>query len=229
MVHEKKTCIFFILVLIGLIFVTGCTHSNNTAVQSSSSSLSNFNEQKAQNFKEAIDYTNPVTRDFAVSLIPKSHSGKYSVSQICDVWEALYKKWTYVSDPNGKDYRSPASRTIQLGLKGDCDDFAIVMASVVESIGGTTRIISAHNGNKGHAYAEVYIGNSKEKLNSVVSYISKRYGASSVAYHTTTKNNVTRYWLNLDWQSKYPGGKFFEDDGEVTIFYPDGSWNIAKT
>ena len=180
--------------------------------------------QIAAKIKNAMDYTNPITRDFALTLIPNSHEGNYNIAQICDLWEAVYNKWTYVNDPRGSDYFSPASRTIQLGLKGDCDDFAITVGSIVQSIGGSTRIVTAYNEQSGHAYPEVYIGTSKTDLDKVASYIGKRYHAKGIAYHTRTKDGVTQYWLNLDWQSKYSGGRFFHDSGEITIYYPNGYW-----
>jgi len=179
----------------------------------------------ATKIKNAMDYTNPTTRDFAVSLIPNSHEGNYNIAQICDLWEAVYKKWTYVNDPKGSEYFSPASRTIQLGLKGDCDDFAITVGSVVQSIGGSSRIVTAYNEDgKGHAYPEVLVCSSKACMDKVASYIVKRYNARGIAYHTRTKNGVTQYWMNLDWQSQYPGGKYFHDSGEITIYYPNGYW-----
>lgn len=184
--------------------------------------------QRATKIKNAMDYTNPVTRDLAVSLIPNSHEGNYNIAQICDLWDTVYNKWTYVNDPKGSDYYSPASRTIQLGLKGDCDDFAITVGSLIQSIGGSTRIVTAYNADGGHAYPEVYIGTSKASLDKVASYISKRYKAKSIAYHTRIKNGVTQYWLNLDWQSRYPGGKFFHDESDLTIYYPNGYWYTSK-
>jgi len=180
--------------------------------------------QTATKIKNAMDYTNPTTRDFALTLIPNTHEGNYNIAQICDLWEAVYQKWTYVNDPQGSDYFSPASRTIQLGLKGDCDDFAITVGSLVQSIGGSTRIVTAYNAEGGHAYPEVYIGSSKASLEKVASYIGKRYHTTGIAYHARTKDGVTQYWLNLDWQSRFPGGKYFHESGEMTIYYPNGYW-----
>jgi hypothetical protein len=174
--------------------------------------------------KNAMDYTDPVTRDFAVSIIPNSHEGNYNIAQICDLWDVVYKRWTYVNDPRGSDYYSPASRTIKLGLKGDCDDFAITVGSLMQSIGGSSRIVTAYNAEGGHAYPEVLIGKDKASLDNVGTYITKRYHVKGIAYHSETKDGVTRYWLNLDWQSRNPGGKFFDDSGEKTIYYPNGYW-----
>ncbi len=52
-----------------------------------------------------------------------------------------------------------------------------------------------------------------------------RYKCNSVAYHTQQDNQgKTQYWLNLDWSAKHPGGPFFHDVGQVTIYYPNGYW-----
>lgn len=216
-------------------FVSGLSDSNNENIISPNGGqdlpttepirIQSKESDTATKIKNAMDYTNPTTRDFAVSLIPNSHEGNYNIAQICDLWEAVYKKWTYVNDPKGSDYFSPASRTIQLGLKGDCDDFAITVGSAVQSIGGSSRIVTAYNEDgKGHAYPEVMVCSSKACMDKVAAYVTKRYNARGVAYHTRTKDGVTQYWMNLDWQSQYPGGKYFHDSGEITIYYPNGYW-----
>lgn len=219
-----------LIVFAGGYFVLGPLIKNGSVfpgtVKESSQPTQSYEEHKAQAFKSAMDYTNPVTRDYALTLIPKNDGGNYNIAQICDLWDAVYNKWTYVNDPNGDDYKSPASRTIQLGLKGDCDDFAITVASLIESIGGSTRIVTARNSaGKGHAYPEVLIAKSKSEFDSKASYIAKRYHISGeVACHTVTRNDTTYYWLNLDWQSRYPGGKFFNSTDPLTIYYPSGYW-----
>jgi hypothetical protein len=172
----------------------------------------------------AMDSQNPLTRDFAVSRIPRPHGGMFNAAQVSDLWETVYTRWTYVEDPRGSDYFSPASRTIALGLKGDCDDFAIVVASMIGAVGGNARIVHARNGTESHAYPEVYIGTTREEYEAVAGYIRERYAVKEVSCHITRDENTTRYWLNLDWWSNYPGGRFFADDGERTAYYPDGRW-----
>ncbi len=182
------------------------------------------NNRTAAAIRQAMDSKNPVTRDFAVSHIPQVHGGKFNAAQVADLWEAVYTRWTYVEDPRGTEYFSPASRTIALGLKGDCDDFAILTAALIESVGGSSRIVYARNGTEGHAYPEVYIGNTEEEYRAVAGYLQSRYGAGPISRHVTYDGTVTRYWLNLDWWSDQPGGRFFADDGTRTAYYPDGRW-----
>lgn len=108
-----------------------------------STSVKSHWDTQASKVVEVMDYTNPDTRDSALSLIDKDHGGKYNIAQICDMWEKIYKRWTYVNDPKGTEYYSPASRTVRLGVKGDCDDLAILMASSIQAIGSVSRIILA--------------------------------------------------------------------------------------
>jgi hypothetical protein len=197
--------------------------------KATSTPVTSFWSTQSSKVAEAMDYTNPTTRDYALSLIDREHSGKYNIAQICDMWEKLYKRWTYVNDPNGFNYYSPASRTINLGLKGDCDDFAILTASSIQAIGGASRIIIASNtGGGGHAYAEVYISSSKSDLQSVADYICQRYKCKSIAYRTTNEGGQTRYWLNLDWQAKHPGGPYYQNSGETIAIYPNKYWVKLK-
>ncbi len=193
-----------------------------------SSAVSKWDAQ-ASKVVEAMDYKNPTTRDYALSLIDREHGGNYNIAQICDMWEKIYKRWTYVNDPNGFNYYSPASRTIKLGLKGDCDDFAILTASSIQAIGGASRIILAHKTDgTGHAYAEVYIANSKNGLQNAADYICKRYHCKSIAYKTRNVDGQKRYYLNLDWQAKHPGGPYYQNDGETVAIYPNGYWAKLK-
>jgi hypothetical protein len=188
--------------------------------------VQSFESRFSDQVVEAMDYTNPTTRDYALSLIPQSHGGEYNIAQICDMWEAAYKEWTYVNDPKGTGYLSPASRTIKLGLKGDCDDFAILIGSLVQATGGSARVVTAYKSSgEGHAFAEVYITDDKSHLQSIANYICRRYHCNSIAYHTHyDKNQNPQYWLNLDWSASHPGGPFYQAS-ELTAYYANGYWH----
>lgn len=165
---------------------------------------------------KAVDFTNPTTRDFAVKLATRySWSvGEYNLGQVVSIYEYLYKNWKYVNDPAGIDYFSPASRTIELGLAGDCDDFAILMAAVIKAIGGSSRIIVAYGSEGNHAYAEVYMG-TEDHAKNLISSLQKRYGNEVIHYHLRDDSA----YLNLDWSARYPGGLFFDptEEGEYSI------------
>jgi len=143
--------------------------------------------------------------------------------------EPDYPQYEPPPDPKGSNYYSPASRTIKLGVKGDCDDFAILVASTMMAIGGSSRIILASNtGGSGHAYAEVYLGPSKSNVDSAAKYICQRYKCRSVAYRISNEGGQTRYWLNPDWQAKHPGGPYYKNDGETIAIYENKYWVRLK-
>lgn len=76
----------------------------------------------------------------------------------------------------------------------------------------------------GHAYPELYIGNSMTDLQTVGIYIVSRYNATNLYWHTTrSPAGITQYWLNLDWQAKYSGGPFFADNGTYYASYLTGT------
>lgn len=157
----------------------------------------------------AVVSNQPCVRDFAVSLV-KDQQGAYydramglpgeaGLKQICSLHKYLASSWKYISDPTmiRNDYYSPANRTIALGLAGDCDDFSILNASCVESIGGITRIMGGFCVGGGHAWAEVLIGD-KVSWDRAVKIIRKEYKDK---YKQLTPNidEDGAYWLSLDW------------------------------
>jgi hypothetical protein len=92
----------------------------------------------------AIDYRNPVVRDFAVGAtnenFVKQQEGikmKYrTLIQCFAVFKKINENWNYVSDPQDEEYIAKASESVKL-LAGDCDDHSILMAAAIKAIGGT--------------------------------------------------------------------------------------------
>lgn len=122
-------------------------------------------------FNSRVEPENPKVREEAL-LFAAKYPGDLTIDQIGSIYHYLkngenpIKGWSYIRDPRGTDYFNYANASLRIGKAagcagaGDCDDFAILMAALVESIGGTTRIILANNNTTGgHAYAEVYLGN----------------------------------------------------------------------
>src|SRR5208337_4633759 len=180
---------------------------------------------EANKIAQAINWQNPTVKNFANTQVQHSSAGNYNVAQICDVWQSIYNQWTYVSDPPLFNYFTSASDSINNGLKGNCVDYAILNAAVIKSIGGDSRVITAcpPNGGECHAYAEVALAKTQSDLQADANYVCSRYHCEKIYYHIESDNQGnTEYWLNLDWQANYPGGKFFDDDGTFQVFYPNG-------
>ena len=162
---------------------------------------------------KACNFSDSNLRNTAVSVAGKS-PGPFNLGQVCDIFDYCYNGWNYVNDPEGVEIVEYASTTIANGLNGDCDDFAVLVCSMILAIGGEARINYAYGHAEGHAFAEVNIGNTD-----VEDYISKRY---KKVYNSggiwTRSDRHENKWLNLDWFAKHPGGKYF-DYTHGTTFY----------
>lgn len=85
------------------------------------------------------------------------------VDQILILRDYVRNNWHYIFDPDsGHDTYRSAEATISLKVSGkypgDCDDYAILMASFARQIGLKSRVIGAYNGNgSGHAFAEFLV------------------------------------------------------------------------
>jgi len=178
---------------------------------------------RAQKIASAIDYTNSITRNYAVQLAAK-YPGNYSISQICQIWEDVKPNWKYVNDPAGSDYFAPASQSIGNGLAGDCDDFAIVMAALIQAIGGGTRVVSGFAEPSGHAWAEVYVGNQQDsKCQSVLQSVARRYHTAEIYTHADADGGL---WMNLDWSASHPGGPFYNASSYLLV-RSSGYWQFG--
>ncbi|MEZ5335906.1 MAG: hypothetical protein R2741_12070 [Methanolobus sp.] len=117
----------------------------------------------------------------------KKYPGQYQyLHQICALFDDTKENIQYISDPRGQDVWSAPGETISVGA-GDCDDYAILLSSLVEAIGGTSRIYMTDT----HAFAAVYIGN---ETADIADSINEYYGSVPV-YYTTDGHGS---WLLLD-------------------------------
>ena len=174
---------------------------------------------------ESADSGSPEVQAFVAAYAPGTGTGSATVAQVFDVWEAIYANWTYVRDPPSFNLYQPAGDSIRAGLKGNCLDYAILNAAVVGALGGSARVIAAYGPRgDGHAYAELYVGDSMESLRQAGDYIAARYNARTVYWHVAEgPGGKKEYWLNLDWQAQYPGGPIFPDNGEYFASFPSGT------
>jgi tetratricopeptide (TPR) repeat protein len=163
-------------------------------------------------------------------ILAARYPGDRSIDQICSIFQYIKqgdvstKGWSYVGDPRGIDVYHFANETLKVGESvgcsgaGDCDDFAIVMSSLIESIGGTTRVVLAFNKSKnseGHAYAQVFLGNSEDQVEEIVNWLKQRYETDKIfAYVDPETKDV---WLNLDWSVDHPGGQLYGADNCVDL------------
>lgn len=122
-----------------------------------------------------VNATEPAVRTTAVSTV-KNYSGAYNVYQLCALFDHVRSNVDYVSDPGDMDYWAKPTETLNNGA-GDCEDYAILVASLVESIGGTTRIYLTDD----HAFAAAYMGNENESIPAIEA-IGEYYNGAPVYY-----------------------------------------------
>lgn len=178
----------------------------------------------------AMDINNPIVQGFVSDIVAR-HPGDTGINRVCSIFDYLCKKWKIVDYSKGIGYISPASNSISNGLTGDYDDFAILIASVIELIGGKTRIILASNDSISHVYTEVFVGDDNKYVTKAVRehykrLIDKIFGFPSidkVYYRVDSKGKI---WLNLDIKNRYAGGLYF-DSIRKRIFYPSKKKNTT--
>lgn len=181
-----------------------------------------FQYLEALPIRLAVDYTNSTTSAFARSSVRREHSGNYNIAQVCDIWDRCNSRWVYISDPYGPfGQYFKASETIQANLRGDCDDFAILLAACIRAVGGTAMIMSEDTSTVGHAYACVYVGSDEETLVANLAYVAHRY---EIDLETPEDLGLMWFeahpewgiWMSLDWFSDHPGSRRWVPTSAVT-------------
>jgi hypothetical protein len=153
---------------------------------------------------DACNFSSLEVRDFAIRVAGNS-AGTYNLGQVCDIFDRCFTNWKYVNDPKGENYIALASETLANNFTGDCDDFAVLVCSSIMAIGGEARISYAYKGKKGHAFAEINLGNTPQEI--VTDYLVKRYKLKTV---NGKRDKLKNWWINLDWFGSSPGGPYFK-------------------
>ena len=139
-------------------------------------------------FEKVNDRITP--RDFAIRKVAAQvalvHPGQYNIYQIIEIFDYVTSSVQYVSDPRGADYWSYPNETMDIGA-GDCDDYSTLISSLIEAIGGSTRIYLTDD----HAFAAVYVGTDTSEISKA---ISEYYGSVPVRY----MEDASGSWLMLD-------------------------------
>lgn len=175
------------------------------------------------NFQRGIGSGNEMIASEIFNITGKT-SG-YDIKDACDVFDYVNRNWKYRYDENAEFFFG-ASQTINDGYKGDCDDYSIVMSALLRNMGFNTRVVTATNEDYGHAYPELYIGNSTETAYEILNYVHGRYFYAENIWYSgrELEGGELQYWLNFDWSGsngyRHPGGVYFE--GVKVIYYPDG-------
>lgn len=172
----------------------------------------------------AMDISHPTTRN-AAAQIAAEDEGAFSVEQAAHIWSKVRAEWRYVNDPRGMEYFALASESIDQGYIGDCDDFAIVLVSMLSAIGGDARLVMMDGPQGGHAYAEVCLPAESSEIRDRLaahyqSHPNQNLGHDRVRAVHFRPGHDCPVWLNLDWNAGVPGGEYEPEQWAVAI-YPD--------
>jgi hypothetical protein len=131
----------------------------------------------------------------------------FQLDQIFAMNEYVKNNWHYVFDPKlDHDTWRSAEATISLKYNGkypgDCDDFAILMASFARQIGLESRMIGAYDNNgSGHAFAEFLV--------------PKKLLSSPLLYGKDYRSDYRGKWMSLDW---FKGGEHKKYINDIHVF-----------
>jgi hypothetical protein len=154
-------------------------------------------------------------------LIAKANlQNSSNVTQLCYLWKYAKDNWVYINDPvtvNHEDTWRSASETIETyyfdnthKYTGDCDDFAILVASFARQIGLESRFIGAYGAEGGHAYSEFFVTDNDWNKSEYEIHNYFRFN-EEVKHH----NSLTGKWVNLDWFGNHVGGDYFNGTPKI--------------
>ncbi|VVB98800.1 Transglutaminase-like superfamily protein [uncultured archaeon] len=138
---------------------------------------------------DKIQSTSPTVRTLAASLVAPT-SGPWNDAQLISLFTWMKSNIYYVAHPTSDN---TAEETISM-RQGDCEDQAVLIVSMVRSVGGSAKLIGDPSCN--HAFAIVYLG-SRNQYQQVANSLAFQYGSSRLvhAWHDLTTDE---YWLVVD-------------------------------
>ncbi|HUL38946.1 MAG TPA: transglutaminase family protein [Methanomassiliicoccales archaeon] len=156
-----------------------------------------------------IDYYDKVNQRVSVSAVEPviaqirdAYPGNYSVLQICEAYSWVHTNIAYVAETGGADYWQSAEETMA-AKGGDCEDHAILMASIIKGLGGNARV----NVIDGHAFPTVFVASNKSELAAVEASVDSYYSTPSGSLHVNYLVDDFGYWMVIDTAGEpYVGG-----------------------
>ena len=170
-----------------------------------------------QRIQQKVNYKDAAVRTFAVEyslMFFDEYYPKYR--QICRQFSLLKyikENYKYVADPSSFDYFASPQESMAL-MAGDCDDYSILIASVMKAIGADVRIIWA----PAHVYPELYCGdkaNFEKYVNAIYTFFERETVNKHIYYRIDKNEN---YWINIDYTDLYPGSVYFSNE-VLSIIY----------
>lgn len=167
----------------------------------------------AEKLRALIDPRNVEVRKAAVRMATanftnvKSTGDEFILIQSFSIFKEVNNKWRYVADVKGGEYFASPAESLEL-MAGDCDDHAVLMATLIIAIGGEVRLVRT----EGHVYPELKVGDDTrlERSAHLIRKVlfSKEVGDAPLYHHTDPNGE---HWINLDYTRNYPGGELMNE------------------
>jgi len=152
--------------------------------------------------------------------------------QAAAIFDHVYANIKYVPDPRGNEYVASPAETLKCG-GGDCDDHAVLLASLCEAIGVRTRVVTCTSPEGGHALCQIDFG--KQDPTEVADTIRNYYREHQDRVPTLLDRFRYEYgddaamWLFCDTAMGHHFGdtQALVDDGFISA-RDDGTWRWAE-
>lgn len=181
-------------------------------VEQSSNPLAYYNK-----VNQRVSYSDAQT---VANLIKAEQPGNYSILQIAETYRWVRANIEYLIDANG-DYWQSAKETLSLGT-GDCEDHAILMASIIGALGGNARVNLIDQ----HAFATVYVASGYSGLMKVKQALASYYGIDNQTYEMAYLVDQYGYWLVVDTTGFPYAGGIPANSEAVSL---TGNWTVLST
>lgn len=137
----------------------------------------------------------------AIEEIKNAQPGEYNTLQVAEAYEWVRNNIAYKSDGD-VDYWQSAEETLELRT-GDCEDQAILLASIIGALGGNARV----NIIQSHAFPTVFVGTTSQDISDVRCSIASYYGLGPNELNVAYMEDDMGYWLVIDTTGfPYAGG-----------------------
>jgi hypothetical protein len=153
---------------------------------------------------------------------PSGGGGSFSYQQAAEIHRYVNENVSYVPDPAGDNYIAPPDETLTTGA-GDCDCQAVLVASMLEAIGATTRIVFCSAPDGAHALSEVRLASSTSETQEVSDALGSYYTSYGNFAYEPGSDGV---WYPADTaMGRYIGDIGQLSDNGYVQQASDGSWS----
>ncbi len=122
----------------------------------------------------ASKFNTSAVRNIAVKAVVQYPAPNAPATKIFGIYNEISNRIYYVSDPRKDEYIAAPLETWEL-RGGDCDDFAVLLASLYEAVGLDASIVEVYRPDRGHVFVVVHIEQDLESFLKLYKTILEKY------------------------------------------------------